>query len=160
MSTDMTRFLLAIAALVGCSATYRADAQPPVLSPLCREFQQLLGMSRDKGISRKALEDSLTRGAKEDADDHYFNLDIDGDDINDIVTRSCSHSTMPSDPCMLTINLSSGGKIDFEEWKFFLVRHRGKIYAVSAELGPNRKRGNGKIFTVGPRNVQEVCSGL
>src|SRR6266705_435877 len=137
-----------------------ADAQPQVLSPLCRELPQLLSMSLDKGLSRRALEDSLTRGAKEDADDHYSNLDIDGDDINDIVTRSCSHSTMPYDPCMLTIILSSGGKIDFEEWKFFLIRQRGKIYAVSAELGPNRKRGDGKIFAVGPRSVQKVCSGL
>jgi hypothetical protein len=156
----MKTLLLAIGTLVYCLASFPAAAQARASASLCKEFQLLLAMPYDKGILQRQLSGSFGRGAKEDADDHYFNLDIDGDDIEDVVTLGCSHSSEPSDPCMLDIELSSGGKIAFEEWKFFLVRHKGKIYAVSAEFGPNRKKGGGKIFAVGPRSVKEICYGL
>src|ERR1700704_1158175 len=74
---------------------------------ICREFQKLLQMPRGEGLDRKALESSLTIGAKEDGTDHYFNVDVDGDDINDIVSRSCSPSLTPSDPCLLEVKASS-----------------------------------------------------
>jgi len=154
----MHKFAVFTLVVVGGLLATGARAEP--LSPLCKEFQQLLNSPRDKGISRKALDDSLSRGQAESSDDYYFNLDIDGDDINDVVTRGCSPSSTPSDPCSLSIKLSSGGSIQFEVSHFFLVRHRGKIYAVSSELGPSRKRGEGKIFRVGPKSVEEVCSGL
>lgn len=92
--------------------------------------------------------------------DRYFNLDVDGDDINDTVTRGCSPSAMPSDPCMLEVETSSGTKYTFEEWRFFLVRYKGSIYAISSELGPKRKRGTGKVFRLTGTAVQNVCSGL
>ena len=126
----------------------------------CKEFLQLLSAPRSKGVERKVLESSLPIGGKEDGIDRYFNVDVDGDDVNDVVTRSCSPSTTPSDPCILEVHASSGAKYTFEEWRFFLVRHKGAIYAVSSELGPERKRGTGKIFKLGATGVENVCSGL
>ena len=152
---------LIAATLLGCLVPCLVQAQDQAESTdLCKEFRRLLSMPRGQGLDRSVLDNSLMVGAKEDGEDHYFNLDIDGDDVNDVVTRGCPGSPKSGDPCVLQIRLSSGGSITFEEDRFFLARFRGKIYAVDAETGPKRKIGSGRVFRVGPKNVQLVCKGV
>jgi hypothetical protein len=116
-------------------------------------------MPRGTGIEVKQIEKSIPVGGTE-ANARYFNIDIDGDDIGDTVEFSCSASIIPADPCQLSIALSSGGKIEFSEDRFFLVRHRARIYAVSAEIGPKRTKGSGKVFRVEPTGVRLVCPSI
>jgi hypothetical protein len=138
-----------------------AAAELPTSRAMCREFRQLLHSPPGGALDRRALESSLSIGAKEDGYDHYFNVDVDRDDINDLVSRSCSASLTPSDPCMLEVKTSSGTSYTFnEEWRFFLVRHRAQIYAIASELGPDRKIGSGNIYRLGRNGVQKICSRL
>jgi hypothetical protein len=124
---------------------------------LCSEFLRLIEKPRGSGIELKQIENSIPVGGTE-ADSRYFNIDIDGDDINDTLELSCSASLIPADPCLLTVTLSSGGKVEFSQERFFLVRHRAKIYAVAADLGPKRKKGTGQVFRVESSGVHLVCS--
>lgn len=159
MAPPRRRVVIAYALSLASLLSGIADAQPKGPS-VCKELLPLLSAPIGEGIERRVLDSSLPIGGQEDGIDRYFNLDVDGDDVNDVVTRSCSPSTTPADPCILEVQTSSGTKYTFEEWRFFLIRHKGAIYAVSSELGPKRKRGTGKIFKLGARGVENVCSGL
>lgn len=62
----------------------------------------------------------------------YRGLDIDGDGVNDFVESSCSASmTQPSDPCLLSVKLSSGKEFYFEGWGIRLMKYRSKIYVIA-----------------------------
>lgn len=111
----MQRLVCFTVLVAACVVATPGDSSAKDTPRLCLEFRELLDMPRSKGIDRKVLDSSLSIGGKEDGYDRYFNLDIDGDDINDVVTRSCSPSTMPADPCILEMELSSGAKIVFED---------------------------------------------
>lgn len=151
-------FIIVIALSVFSFLGFTASlAQEP--KGLCIEFQQLLAMPLETGILRKQLEDSIPIGGKV-GDNRYFNIDIDGDDVNDIVTSGCSRSTMPSDLCGLWIELSSGGKIEFDADTLILVRHHAKIYVIVSDIGPKRKVGKGKVYCVDAKGVRLVCSRL
>jgi hypothetical protein len=125
----------------------------------CKEFSRLLAVRSPNGIDRYQLEASIPVGGNL-GDERYFNIDIDGDDINDSVTLSCPSGSMPADPCGLWVQLSSGKKIEFHQDRFFLIRYHSKIYAVSAEMGPNRHVGQGKIWRVDGSGVKLVCEKL
>jgi hypothetical protein len=114
-------------------------------SSKCKELRA--SFFSDKS-NRYVLDQSLERGAKE-GEDQYFNLDLDGDDISDVVSRSCPGSIqMQADPCVLSVELSSGRKFDFEgEYRFQLMRYSGKVYLVSSE----------NIYSVSGAGVNPVC---
>lgn len=120
--------------------------------PICGEFRSL-GWPGSVQLSQYALHNTLELGAREDSNHHFYNIDIDGDDIEDEITLGCSASTIPADPCVMEAKLSSGDTIEFEAWHLFLVRHRGQIYAVTA----NEESKSNKIYRVGPKIMQLVC---
>lgn len=147
-----------VCSLILLAAVPYANAVGQAVAP-CEEFRKMLDAPPPNGIDRYQLEESIPIGGKE-GDERYFNIDIDGDDINDFITLSCSSSSMPADPCGLSIKLSSGKKIEFHKDRFFLVRYRSRVYAVSAEMGRNRTPGEGKIWRVDGSGVKLVCSKL
>jgi hypothetical protein len=122
-------------------------------SKICSDFRNL-GWPITAKLTRYALHSTVKVGAREDAAQHFYNTDIDGDDIEDEVGLSCSANTIPSEPCLLEAKLSSGDSIEFEAWRLFLVRHRGLIYAVTE----NDEGKDNNIYRVGPKIMELVCS--
>src|SRR5687767_1776495 len=142
------QFAFALTWLLGFGHVGMVGAEPVV----CREFRAL-GWPGGEKLYRFALTSTLARGQKEEAVDYFYNLDIDGDDIEDVISLSCSASRQRADPCMLGSKLSSGRVIEFEAWYLYLIRHHGLVYAVTAnEVGADHK-----IYRVGPSNVELVC---
>ena len=126
-------------------------------SKLCAEFRALKWPLGDS-LGQFGLTDTLTRGSRESAEQHFFNLDIDGDDREDVVTQSCSASAYePGGPCLLEVKLSSGGTIELEAWHMYLVRHRGAIYAITSSFDSDKDPIRHKIYRVGPREMRLVC---
>lgn len=141
-----------LAALLGgatsCSGVGAGSEEPTI----CDEFRAL-GWPDPGGLSRFALTDTLQRGEKESAERHFYNIDVDGDDIEDPIALGCSASAVPADPCILEVSLSSGGSIVLEAWHLYLVRHRGLTYAIAADQEDRDDR----IYRVGPKAVSRVC---
>ncbi len=125
----------------------------------CEEFRKLLDAPTLNGIERYGLEKSIPIGGKS-SDERYFNIDIDGDDISDVVTLNCSSSSMPADPCELSIKLSSGKKIEFTENRFYLIRFRSKVYAVTSDFGAKVSVEKRKIYRIDESGVKLVCPNL
>ena len=150
--SQLAAFAPCLLAASMCVASPDADD-----AALCAEFRALQWPNGGR-LAAFVLSSSLEVGAKQDGYDHFFNLDIDGDDIEDVVTVSCSASRIPADPCVLEVKLSTGGEINFEAWHLYLVRHRGEIYAVTAggESDPNARQR--QIYRVGPKQMRLVCS--
>lgn len=83
----------------------------------------------------------------------YHDLDIDGDGTSDLVEKSCSASmTQPSDPCLLSVKLSSGKEFDFEGWDIRLMKYRSKIYVIAHHDDEARY----KLFTESPNRDEGV----
>lgn len=135
------------------TATIAVAAEQIKPSATCNEFR-FRGWPDSSKLARYALHNSLNIGARDDSLDHFYNIDIDGDDRQDVITTGCSASIIRADPCMMDIKLSSGGTIEFEAWYLYLVRHHGRIYAVTAD----ERGSNNKIYHVGPTAMQLVCT--
>jgi hypothetical protein len=140
------------AVLISAAASFGVAAAAPEGSAVCDEFRAL-GWPDSHKLSRFALNDTLQRGASESADEHFYNIDIDGDDIQDPLSVSCSASVVRADPCILDVALSSGGRIEFDAWYLYLVRHRGLIYAITA----NEHGAEHRIYRVGPKDMSAAC---
>ena len=122
----------------------------------CEDFRKLL--DTPPFLLGYRLEDILDdRGIR-----RIPNIDIDGDGRIDVVKWSCpgQGSPVPADPCKMSVELSSGKKIEFEEYGFSLVRFQSKVYAMSASVGRSRIAGQGKLWLVDKSGVKLVCSKL
>ena len=155
----LTATLFARSALLILFVTLSSLSAASEPAALCKEFRKLLDAPPSKGIDRYLLEKSIPIGGNM-GDERYFNVDIDGDDISDILTTSCSNSSIPADPCRLDSNLSSGNKIEFEEDRFYLVRYRTKIYAVAGHTGAKSNVGKRRIFRIDESGAKLLCSNL
>lgn len=144
-------------ALVAACAALTANCAEPSQS-LCAEFGQLLDAPRGTGIDRRVLQTSAQPG-----DEHqYDNLDIDGDDVNDVVKGGCSASLQPADPCLLVVELSTGKKFEFEfeiDERFFVVRHRSRIYAIATAAAQSGKPLR-SVLRLDANGMTRICSGL
>lgn len=91
--------------------------------------------------------------------ERYFNLDIDRDDVNDAIEKSCpANPESRADPCMLTLKLSSSGKtLEFNAWGFQLFRYHGQFFIV-ANADETRKKTN--IFRIEKTGFNLVCENL
>jgi hypothetical protein len=125
-------------------------------SAVCGAFKKL-GWPDQRQLDNFALVDSVMRGAKESATRTFYNIDLDGDDQSDTIQYSCSASTVPADPCLLTATLSSGGKTTFKSWTMRLVRLKGQVYVLSWPRGQARAKEGHRIFHLGARAVTKVC---
>lgn len=125
---------------------------------LCKELSRfsLQSTPRPNAVERHQL-DSVSDPKQ--ALEHYFNLDIDGDDINDFLEKGCpANVETGADPCMLSIKLSSSGKTHtFEAWGFLLFRYRGQIF-ISANSDVTRKKTN--IYQVDKTGFALACENL
>lgn len=123
---------------------------------LCARFGELL--SRRGGLSPYELE----MIPSVEGSQRIPNIDVDKDGRADDLVWFCpgSGSRAPADPCTLSIALSSGRKIEFEESRFHLIRYQSNVYAVAAESGPSRTIGTGRIYRVDGSGVTLVCSKL
>ena len=131
-------------------------------APTCKEFQKLINTRG--GISQYRLETVPSTGGA----DRIPNIDIDGDGLIDELLWSCpgSGSVVPADPCTLSIKLSSGKTITFEESRFTLVRYRAQIYAVAADyalidqMNPKPADVKTKIYQINKTGAKLLCSKL
>lgn len=123
---------------------------------VCRDFRKL-GWPNPSSLDDYELVDSFLRGAREEAIHTYYNIDLDGDDRGDILEYGCSASTVPADPCILTVKLASGGKFDFESWTMRLVRLKGQIYVVAWPYPAIAEAARNQIFRVNATGVTKVC---
>jgi len=148
------KMLLGLPILLAAFSNTSAASEPPTL---CEQFRQLLGTR--SGLTPYALEAFPPDGWGEK---RIPNLDVDGDGLSDEVRWFCpgSGSIIPADPCTLSIKLSSGTEIAFEESRFYLARYHSRIYAVAAQSGLNREIGIGKIYRIEKSGVKLVCSKL
>ena len=87
--------------------------------------------------------------------DSFLNIDIDGDDISDKIIRGCGTSE-----CELEIQLSGGGKIEFANGPFFIIRLGGQLYLLASGIRDFYGHIENPLFTlylVDRNGVQEVC---
>jgi hypothetical protein len=162
-----TLVLVALSAHSGNHQAYAAASKPTPTSaakspPLCEQFRKLLRVPG--GLSPYKLEAPL------DAEDNMRinNIDVDRDGIADELVSSCpgSPSMMPSDPCTLTITLSSGKTIEFEETHFFLIRYKSTVYVVADDYAqvnldkPDPADLKTRFYRVDKSGVHLACSKL
>src|SRR6267142_2113412 len=95
----------AIAAIVILAAGIGSAGTLSERSTICGEFEAL-GWPKAERLWDDALTELLLVGARGDAGDRYYDLDLDGDKIEDVVTVICPASAMPADPCTLEASLS------------------------------------------------------
>lgn len=120
---------------------------------LCKVFSKLLQPSSQTDFDRYQLSSTYGQGVE-----HFMNLDIDGDDMGDLVEKGCPGSNVPSDPCMLSIKLSSSGEtLALEAWGFRLFRFRAQIY-IAANAEESRKKKN--IYKIDKSGFELVCEKL
>jgi len=129
---------------------------------LCEEFRKLLRVRG--GLSPYKLE----LPPDPEGNVRINNIDVDGDGAVDEMVWSCSGSAsiIPPDPCTLSVTLSSGKKIEFEESRFSLMRYASQVYAVAQDFSevnldnPNPADIKTKIYRVDGSGVHLVCSKL
>lgn len=125
---------------------------------LCKE---LSGFSLKSAPWPKAVERLLldTVPDPKEAFEHYLNLDVDGDDVNDSMEKSCpANPESGADPCPLTLKLSSSGKtLEFNAWGFQLFRYRGQIFIV-ANADETRRKTN--IYGIEKSGFRLICGNL
>jgi hypothetical protein len=113
---------------------------------------------KDRGLWRQLLVSTPSRTG-----DQYLNLDVDGDDVSDNVEGGCPASLEMADPCNLSIALSSG-KEQFYEFpfgeRFYLVRHRGRVYAVVNHGGPGKNVGSRSVVSIDKNGINLLCKKL
>ncbi len=122
-------------------------------SNVCDEFRKLTSVRG--GLTAYELEAIPTQDAKK----RIPNVDIDGDGISDDIIWFCpgSGSLVPADPCTVSVALSTGKKIEFQQPRFYLVRVRSRIYAVSIEMKENNTPSKTTIFQVDKTGFKQVC---
>ena len=97
-----------------------------------------------------------------DGNSRIQGIDLDSDGVAEDINWSCpgSGSRIPADPCILSIKLSSGPEINFEESRFVLMKYRSRVYAVAAKIGPNQKTATRSIYRVSRSGVSLICPKL
>ena len=146
----------AVLAMIGFSALL--GARPAVADPsdVCREFASRLHAEDGSGLLRYALEPSLEPGRI----DQYLNLDIDGDDENDVVTGGCPSGNPSGDTCSLSVKLSSGPsfvhEFQFDE-SFYLVRLHGRVYAVVNHRSHGVLTQDRSVLEISPHGIRAAC---
>jgi hypothetical protein len=81
-----------------------------------------------------------------------FHIDFDGDGKPDYAEKGCSASaSMPSDPCLLSVKLSSGKEFDFEGWNITLIKYASKFYVMA-----HHDEARYKLFTESPKGDGSV----
>lgn len=120
---------------------------------LCKTFRKLIQAPLGAGLDKYQLSGIYGGGV-----DRFTGLDIDGDAIDDFVEKGCAGSNVPSDPCMLTIKLSSSGETQiFEAWGLSLFRYRGQLY-IAASTDETRKKWN--IYKIDKSGYELICENL
>lgn len=149
----MTPRCLIVSVLLSCTACSTAQAQD---ARQCELFEHLLDAPRATGIGRYVI---LAPDVGP-----YQNLDVDGDGIIDKVDGGCSPSSQMPDPCLLSIELSTGKKqlFEFPEGeRFFLFRYRGHFYATSSPDGDaSPVKGKRMVYSLGFDGITLICFGL
>lgn len=129
---------------------------------VCTEFRKLLDLPSREQLNRHWLDRSAPLGGTE-ADEQYFNVDIDGDDISDYLQSGCSRSTMPADPCFILVKLTSGGDFthEFESDEYFsLLRFKSQVFVQIDRGSPEAKPGNRKLLQIDKSGIQVVCADI
>jgi hypothetical protein len=89
--------------------------------------------------------------------DHFYNVDLNDDDVEDEISLGCSHSSMPADPCRLEVKLSTGGSYTFEAWKMFLVRLGHGVFAITSGLEGSKEPKPNKIYRLNEGGLSLAC---
>lgn len=149
--------LFALPIVISVVASRSVAAAP---ESLCKIFAQLSRRLPETppGGHQTGLDRYQLWGTYNQAVEHFDNFDIDGDDISDLVRKSCPGSNEPGDPCMLTIKLSAAGEeLHFEAWGFRLFRYSGRFY-IAANADSTRKQTN--IFKITKSGIGLICEKL
>jgi hypothetical protein len=150
----VSKLWLAASVLVAAISSGSVAAES---ASLCKEFSRFTLQSTPRPNAVERLQLDAVPDPKQ-ALEHYLNLDIDGDDVSEAIEQSCGSILMPSDPCTLSVKLSSSGKtLTFEAWGFLLFRYRGQIY-ISANSDVTKKKTN--IHKIETSGFKLVCENL
>jgi hypothetical protein len=155
LTSELTKKASAAICATTLLVAFSVSSSEAAEAPLCAEFRQLL---KSDDIGRYQLQLSAQPGDEE----QYYNLDIDGDDVSDVVEGGCAASLQPADPCMLLLELSSGKKFSFSfevDERFYLVRLKSRIYAVATTASPSGG-GAHSILRLDSAGINRICSEL
>lgn len=151
--------LVAISTLFCCAASC-ATAEDR--AELCGELRRMLDAPSRDQLNRYQLERTTPLGGTE-ADEQYFNVDIDGDDISDYLASGCPRSAMPADPCAVWVKLTSGGKFEhvFGQEDFFsLFRLHSQVYILIDRDSPSATPGDRSVLRIGSTGIEPVCPNI
>lgn len=156
----MVMVLMVTIAVMPVSAAEKVDGKTETKSKaslpaddqnaLCQKVSILI---KNNTILKYALDSVNVPGTPKT--DSYLNIDIDGDGISDKIIRGCGTSE-----CELVIELSGGGKIEFGNGLFFIIRLGSQIYLLASGIRDFYAHIENPIFTlysVNIHGVQEVC---
>ncbi len=107
---------------------------------------------KNKAIEKYALDSVIVPDMPKT--DSILNIDIDGDDISDKIIRCCGTGERG-----LEIELSGGGKIEFDTSPFFLIRLGGQIYVLVGVgiLSKPSKNPTFGLYIVNNKSVELIC---
>lgn len=146
----LTSYLFAVVAMVaGVACAHAKDALPS-----CDEFARLLSASAESSILRRSLQSHQLRG-----EESFANLDLDGDDINDVIIGGCPASIETGDVCILTVELTTGKKQVFSfdpNERFLLARVHSRVYAIVNHNKPGAR----SVIGFDKSGVRRLCNKL
>lgn len=128
----------------------KSDGGPKV----CRQIQRALDTRSLTKADPFTLQSTPSRGG----DTQYIGLDIDGDTVPDKVEQSCGS---PSDgTCSLFVELSGGGRLEFEEEYFFVTRFKARYYVLVGEsrsVPAKEKKNKRRMYSLTAQGVKLIC---
>lgn len=124
---------------------------------VCSTLQKLLALRRGGRSPESVPKDFEVDWKESGGSTLYPNIDIDGDGINDQVVRSCGASL--DSTCLLSVDLSSGKRLELEEARFFLARVRSSIYVIVGDTSePDaRKLDKRRVYRITKKNIKLIC---
>jgi hypothetical protein len=141
--------------IVVLEATTAVGAADRTTAQLCQEFAPLL--ARPGRISEYAIEGERI----DDGEWRIRGLDIDGDQVEDEMTRFCpgSGSIVPADPCTLEFKSSSADQtFVLEEQRLYVIRYKSGIYAVAGRAESDTGPFHTDIYSLTAVGAEKRCS--
>jgi len=125
-------------------------------TPAKQECNKLLEINN--GRLGRGLE-KYSELVKWEDNEQILKVDISGDGKKDRLSASCSSSSEPADPCLLTLEVS-GGRIFNKDLELhegtYLIELNKKAYAI-ASTGTGKQAKLSRIFTFDKSGISEIC---
>jgi hypothetical protein len=119
-------------------------------SKICARVRQALG--HGPGVPPSLYVESIDGEGRQSI---YQGIDVDEDGAADTVKQDCGSPSYGM--CSLYVGLSRGGRYEFDEEFFSLIRFRSRYYVVVGDTYPE-KNIHRRLYVLSAQGVHRVCT--